>query len=90
VGVEGWLPTSWNNEDRWRRPATGGSDEGGPRRELDCWIGVATVTGDFPEPVNFRANLRNGETERDNALDALRLRLLFLLLVALGGVRYPL
>ena len=61
----------------------------GARRELDCWIGVATTTGDFPEPVNFRANLRNGETERDNALDALRLRL-FLLLDALGGVRYPL
>jgi len=39
--------------------------------------------------VNFRANLRNGEIERDNALDALRPRL-FLLLDALGGVRYPL
>jgi hypothetical protein len=44
------------------------------------------VPGDFPLPVNFRANLRNGDTERDKALDALRLRL-FLLLEALGGVR---
>jgi hypothetical protein len=75
---------SWNNEDRWRRVGTG-SDEG-TRQELDCWIGVATAAGDFLEPVNFRANLRKGETERDNALDALRLRL-FLLLEALGGVR---
>jgi len=47
------------------------------------------VLGDFPPPVNFRANLRNGDTVRDKALDALRLRPL-LLLVALGGVRYPL
>jgi hypothetical protein len=50
---------------------------------------VAITAEDFLEPVNFRANLRKGETERDNALDALRLRL-FLLLEALGGVRYPL
>jgi hypothetical protein len=47
------------------------------------------VFGDFRLPVNFRANLRNGDTDRDKALDALRPRL-FLLLEALGGVKYPL
>lgn len=65
TGVGGWLPMKCSIDARCLSVRTGSED--GIRDGLLVAAGVAGP-GDFACPLNFRASLRNGEIDRDNAL----------------------
>lgn len=70
TGVVGCVlpPMKCSIEARCRRARPGSED--GTRLGLDGLSGVIALGGDFdePTPVNFFANLRKGEIDRDNVL----------------------
>jgi len=95
IGVGGGLPKKWNIDARCRRVRVG-SEDGSRDTALCGFPGVSVAAGfvgdfegDLFDLAIFRANLRNGEMDRDNAFE-LGVRSFFDGRLPLGGVtRYP-